>query len=116
MRLLERDKRTFYYANYTGRTMLMDGNYATGERSTTYSTPTEARGSFSVPSGSSTAREFGTYIDYDYEIHMDGGSCPFDENAAIWKDANPQTDPPDYKVVRIAEPLSHVIVAIRQMR
>lgn len=115
MRLLERDKRTFYYANYSGRTMLMDGNYASGERSTTYGTPTAAKGTFSEPSGAATAREFGTYIDYDYVIHMDGGTCPFDENAAIWYQ-NATTDPPDFKVVRIAEMQTYILVGIRQMR
>lgn len=115
MKLLERDKREFWYANYVGRTMLYNGNNPTGERSTEYAEPVQAYGTFSVPNGAATAREFGTYIDYDYVIHMDGPSCPFDENAAIWLDHSPDEDP-DFKVTRIAEPRTYVAVAIRQLR
>lgn len=115
MRLLKRDLRTFYYANYTSRAMLTDGTYYTGERSTTYGEPTAAKGTFSEPSGAATAREFGTYIDYDYVIHMDGGTCPFDENAAIWY-RNATNAPPDYKVVKIAEMQTYTLVGIRQVR
>lgn len=116
MRLLDIDKKPFWYANYVGRQMLLDahGN-PTGERSKEYAEPTEAEGTFSVPNGAATAREFGTFIDYDYVIHMEGETCPFDEEAAIWLNHMPDQDP-DFKVVRIAEPRTYVAVAIRQLR
>ena len=124
MRLLERDKRPFWYANYTSRTMLTDSsqNY-TGERSTTYGTPTQAYGTLSENVGAATPREFGTYIDYDYVIHMDCDSCPFDENAAIWL-SNPVSTvnnktviaDPEYRVMRISDNRTYIAVAIRQMR
>ena len=127
MRLLELDKRPFWYANYTSRTMLTDSSQQfTGERSTTYGTPTKASGTFSENVGAATPREFGTYIDYDYVIHMDRmeyESCPFDENAAIWR-SNPtvtvgQTTTikdPEYRVMRISENQTYIAVAIREMR
>ena len=130
MRLLERDKQDFWYATYISRTMLTEGNQQganyTGERSTTYGTPTKASGTFSENVGAATPREFGTYIDYDYVIHMDRmeyESCPFDENAAIWR-SNPtvtvgQTTTikdPEYRVMRISENRTYIAVAIREMR
>ena len=116
MRLLDIDKRTFWYANYVGRQMLLDENGGpTGERSTEYAEPTEAEGTFSMPNGAATAREFGSYIDYDYVIHLEEEVCPFDEEAAIWLN-NTTDQPPDFKVVRISEPRTYVAVAIRQLR
>lgn len=123
MRLLERDKKPFWYANYVSRAMLTENNNYTGERSTTYDTPQMAYGTFSDSTGAATPRDFGTYIDYDYVIHMDEGACPFDENAAIWL-----SDPvvtvgqkttikdPEYRALRIAELRTYTAVAVRQMR
>lgn len=124
MRMLERDKKPFWYANYTSRTMLTDSNQQyTGERSTTHGTPTQAYGTFSENTGAATPRDFGTYIDYDYVVHMDCASCPFDENAAIWL-SNPVSTvgsqtviaDPEYRVMRISDNRTYIAVAIRQMR
>lgn len=125
MRLLERDKKPFWYANYISREMLTEGNQSTdytGERSTTYGTPAQAYGTFSENTGAATPRDFGTYIDYDYVIHMDSGACPFDEDAAIWLEdpvITGQTTTlkdPTYRVLRISELQTYTAVAIRQMR
>ena len=124
MNLLEIDKVDFWYGNYVSRTMLTDSNQNyTGERSTTYDTPTKASGTFSINTGAATAREFGTYIDYDYVIHMDCDSCPFDEEAAIWLSdpvsiVNNKTviADPDFRVLRISELRTYIAVAIRQVR
>ena len=115
MRLLERDKKPFWYANYIGREMLTEGQNYTGERSTEYDTPAQAFGTFSDSTGAATPRDFGTYIDYDYVIHMDQGACPFDENAAIWLKHSTDEDP-DFRVLRIAELQTYTAVAIRQLR
>ena len=124
MRLLERDKQPFWYANYTGRTMNEDSNHLlTGERTTAYDTPRQASGTFSINTGAATPREFGTYIDYDYVIHMDDDSCPFDEQAAIWLNdpvstVNGKTviADPEYRVLRISDLRTYIAVAIREMR
>lgn len=116
MRLLDRDKRTFYYATYVGRTLLVDDNHnPTGERSLEYTEPVQAEGTFSMSNGVATPREFGSFIDYDYIIHMEDEHCPFDENTAIWLNHS-LDEPPDFKVQRISESRSFVAVAIRQVR
>jgi len=116
MRLLDRDKRTFWYANYTGGSMVYDASgLPNGERTPLYDEPEKAEGTFSMPTGAATPRAFGTYIDYDYEIHMDGPSCPFDENAAIWINRSTDEDP-DFRAVKIATLPSYVAVAVRELR
>lgn len=116
MRMLERDKKPFWYANYIGREMLTEGQYVTGERSTDYGEPAKASGTFKENVGAATPRDFGTYINYDYVIHMDKGVCPFDENAAIWLNRTTDQDP-DFRVVKIADDLpTYIAVAIRQVR
>lgn len=117
MRLLERDKRDFWYSQYTGRTMILDSNgNPTGEYTGEYAEPQKARGTFSLPTGAATPREFGNYIDYDFVVHMDEKPCPFDENAAIWYRKNPTTDDPNFRAVRIAETPTYTLVALREIR
>lgn len=115
MKLLDRDKKEFWFANYVGGAMLYDGENPTGERSHDYEEPQQAFGTFSVPNGAATAREFGAYVEYDYVIHMDGDSCPFDEFAAIWLNNSTDEDP-DFKVTKIAELRTYVAVAVKQLR
>ncbi len=116
MRMLERDKKPFWYANYIGREMLTEGQYVTGERSTAYDDPAQAFGTFSENVGAATPRDFGTYIDYDYTIHMDQGACPFDENAAIWLPGTDPTGEHDAKVTRISDSASHTAIAVKKVR
>ena len=116
MSLLECDLRPFWYANYKNRTMLVnDKGLPTGEHSIGYEDPVQAYGTFSENKGTSTVREFGIYVDYDYIVHMECTECPFDENAVIWLNNEPDRDP-DFKVERIAEFPTYTAVAIRQVR
>ena len=117
MRLLERDKRDFWYSQYTGRTMILDSNgNPTGEYDIGYGEPQKCSGTFSLPTGAATPREFGNYIDYDYVVHIDEKPCPFDENAAIWYQKDPTEDEPDFRAVRIADSATHTVVALREIR
>ena len=117
MRLLERDKRDFWYTQYNGRTMILDSNgNPTGERDISYGEPQKCRGTFSLPTGAATPREFGNYIDYDYVVHIDEKPCPFDENAAIWLPGTDPTGEHDAKVMRISESASHVAIAVKKVR
>lgn len=116
MKLLEIDLQPFWYAQYQERTMIMDGNgLPTGEYSIGYGTPVQAYGTFSENDGAATPREFGTFINYDFVIHIEDEVCPFDEFAAIWKGIEP-TEDPNYRVVKIHESKSYTAIAIRQLR
>ena len=118
--------KLFHYAAYSDRTMIYENGVPTGEYTTGYGTPTECYGTFSTASGRATEREFGTFIDYDYIVHIEAESCPFDENAAIWLPGTSITAPGpnnttvtsehDAKVVRISESASHVAIAVKKIR
>ena len=116
MRLLERDQQVFYYAAYADRTMIYVDGIPTGEYTQGYGEPTECMGTFSTASGRASEREFGTFIDYDYIIHIEATSCPFDENAAIWLPGTDTKGEHDAKVVRISESASHTAIAVKKIR
>lgn len=117
MKLIERDMKLFHYGLHHDRTMIADihGN-PTGEYSQEYDEAVEMYGTFSDASGRATEREFGTFIDYDYIIHIEEETCPFDENAAIWLPGSDTEGTPDAKVVRISDPASHTAIAVKKIR
>lgn len=116
MRLLDRDMKAFYYAPYAQRQMIYEDGIPTGEYTTGYGEPTQAFGTVSVATGRASDQEFGSFIDYDYIIHIEDESCPFDENAAIWLPGTLTTDDPDGKVVRISEARSYTAIAVKKVR
>lgn len=117
MRLIERDMQSFYYAAYSDRQMIYDDNGTpTGEYTKGYGDPVEMYGTFSTASGRASEREFGTFIDYDYVIHIEESSCPFDENAAIWLPGSDPESDHDAKVTRISESASHIAIAVKKIR
>lgn len=116
MTFLEIDMQTFHYAPYSSRTMIYDGDYPTGEYTEGYGTPVEKKGTVSIASGRSAEAEFGAFIDYDFVIHIEDTTCPFDESAAIWLPGTLTTDDPDGKVVRISEARSHTAIAVKKVR
>lgn len=117
MKLIERDMKVFYYAAYSDRTMIYDTNgFPTGEYTRGYGTQVEAAGTFSSASGRASEKEFGTFIDYDYIIHLEDETCPFDENAAIWLPGTDPKDDHDAKAIRISESASHTAVAVKKIR
>lgn len=117
MKLCERDMKQFHYGVHHDRTMIADEHgIPAGEYSQEYEEPVEAWGTFSDASGRATEREFGTFIDYDYVIHMEEETCPFDENAAIWLPGANTDEVHNAKVVRISESASHTAVAVKKIR
>lgn len=123
MRLLDRNKRTFYYALNNGRGMPTDahGNY-TGEPSITYSDPIKVkayisatRGSFVVSSGV-TIDQFGLDVDYDKIIKLDGVNWNIPEDTILWVDDLNIYHQYDYIVKRVAIFLDHTMIAIKKVR
>lgn len=116
MKLIERDLKTFYYAAYNDRQMIYEDGIPTGESAKGYGDPVEMRGTFTTALGRATEREFGTFIDYDFVIHIEEETCPFDENAAIWLPGTDPTGEHDAKVTRISESASHTAIAVKKIR
>lgn len=126
MRLLDRNKRPFYYALYTGGSMLQNSEgKLTGEHGKEYGPPVKAyanimfakRSGLSAASvGMATAAAFGVNLDYDKIIQIENTDCPIDESSILWVDETDTTKPNDYVVKRKATALTHITLAVKKVR
>lgn len=123
MRCLDRNKRTFYYATYSGKSEMIDeyGN-KTGEYEITYSNPTKYRGNISSAQGEIESRQFGDSESYDKVIALGKTDIPIDEYSILWVDTLPVISdngttetPHDYIVKKVARSLNSVSIAIRKV-
>ena len=116
MRLLDRNKRNFFYAPYTGYGMLTDekGRF-TGERGPTYGSPVALSGNITPAKGNAYVAVFGIQLDYDRVIQLEG-TTDIAEDSVLWIDDLDTTKPYDYKVVRKAVSLNHVTLAVKKVR
>lgn len=116
MRLLDRNKRDFYYALYTGYGMLTDtNNQYTGERGPTYASPVSCSGNITPAKGNAYVALFGIALDYDRVIQIEG-ETDIDEKSVLWLDDLDTTHPYDYKVLRKAVSLNHTTLAVKKVR
>lgn len=93
MRLNNRNKQTFWYANYVdvGETYdeygNQNGSYAI------FGDPVKARGNISPAKGNVTARQFGDDDQYDKVIALEDRDTPIDENTVLWIETEPELEP-----------------------
>ena len=115
MHTLARNKRSFFYATYQGKTKKYDtdGNY-TGVSEITYSDPIEADMNISPSLGRADLESFGITAQYTHTIVTDDMACPMDEHSIIWY-GKPVTEPHNFVVVRKAEALNHLIYALQEV-
>ena len=125
MRNLQINKRKLYVLNYLGQVEVVDkDNYKTGETTNSYSDPKEFRASVSGAKGSSQVEMFGTEIKYDKTILMSVSlfrDLCITENSVLFVDTEPTFDTNhfplyNYKVVKIAETINEVAIAISKTR
>lgn len=117
MKLMYINTREIAYSLYEGRgeVILDDDDYETGEREMLYSDPVTIRVNVSVPEGEAWVAVFGTVENYDRIVITDDMECPIDENSVLWIDSDPDGDPYDYKVVRVAKYLNHIAYAVSKV-
>ena len=123
MRTMTRNRRTFYEAALVSSAMGQDadGNYT--EEVKTYSTPTERKGSITPANGQADTNLFGVNEIYDKVITLNLGENYLKVGSVLWVDTMPEIDeetgktdtPYDYIVVKVAESLNFVNVAIRKV-
>ena len=123
MRTMTRNRRTFYEAALVSSTMGQDtdGNYT--EEVKTYSTPTERKGVITPANGQADTNLFGANEIYDKVITLNLGENYLAVGSVLWVDTMPEFDeetgktdtPYDYIVVKVAESLNFVNVAIRKV-
>lgn len=117
MKVMERNKRTFWYCLYGRKEPIIDedGN-ETGEEQIVYKPVQSLRANISAASGSSQVEQFGNLVGYDKVIVLDDTSCPIDENTVLFIDKEPEYGEDgnplyDYRVKRVAKSLNSVSIA-----
>lgn len=125
MRTLDYNKRTFYYCLYSSKAKIndADGNF-TGDYTSGYSEIVKAKGNISAASGSADIEKFGTGIEYDKIIVLQGTNWNIDENTVLFVDVEPKYEDKektkplynyDYIVSRVAKSLNHTTLAIKRV-
>ena len=114
MRTLEINKQPMWYALCTGKTEVIDeyGNH-TGVFELTYSDPVYYPVNMSEARGTVQHEPFGLTDDYDRSFVTTDMSCPIAIDSIIWFGADPQTEPHNYVIHRIANSLNSITIAIR---
>ena len=130
MRSMTRNKKPFYYASFTGKTMGKDlsGNYT--EAVLTYSDPEKKEGVISEGVDVSTVQLFGISEQFDRTITLNQGEDYLSVGSVLWIDTPVSLDenghltrtngnidtPYNYLVVAVTKPLNVVNVAIRKVK
>lgn len=121
MKVMERNKRTFWYCLYDRKEPIIDedGN-ETGEEQIVYKPVQSLRANISAASGSSQVEQFGNLAGYDKVIVLDDTSCLIDENTVLFIDKEPEYDDDgkplyDYMVKRVAKSLNSVSIAVTKV-
>lgn len=118
MRCLERNKRGFWYALYTGYVN------TDGDVHNTHSEPVYMEACISAATGEMQAAMFGDKIDYDKVIVTDEMDSPIDEFTVLWIDTEPPVNEQtglreaagwDYTVRRVAKHLDSIGIAVKRV-
>ena len=144
MRVLQRNKKDLWFANRTGETLVVDGNgLKTGEREQTYGTPQKIRVSMSMSSGANnlgsqgmvTLDPYGLTTAYTHNAITEDMNCPMTEESIVWYGIEPTRTvtvtktvngeivteeqtvsvPHNFKVVRKAVSLNHLIYYLKEV-
>lgn len=144
MRLLERNKKPLWYALRTGSTYITDSNgHKTGDKEQAYGNPVRVMMSMAISSGANNLgsqgiaelEPWGIVTGYTARAVTEDMTCPIAEDSRIWygieptkvvqvqKTVNGQTVtvdetvsvPHNYKVVRRAESINHLIFYLKEV-
>lgn len=122
MRTMTRNRRVFYQASLVEVAMAQDtdGNYT--EETYTYSDPVKCEGVISPATGAISTQLFGANESYDKVIMLNKEEDYLAVGSVLWVDNLPVVDekgktatPYDYIVVKVAETLNFINVAIRKV-
>lgn len=120
MKIMERNKQSFYYSLYAGSEPVMDEYGNEVGTKTTYSDPVPFRANVSPATGSAQVEQFGNLADYDKVIVTDDMSCPIDETTVLFLDKQPEFNAEgmplyDYRVKRVAASLNSISYAVSKV-
>ena len=116
MRTVQRNKRAIWYALYNGVTEVVDddGNY-TGEQEVSYSEPIQAKMNVSGGRGQSEIELFGVDNPFTRTAVTDDLTTPFTTDTIFWFEADPETDPHNYRCTGISRTINQVVIAIAEL-
>ena len=116
MRTLQRNKRTIWYALYNGVTEVVDedGNY-TGEQEVSYSEPIQVRMNVSGGRGQAEIELFGVDNPFTRTAVTDDLTTPFTTDTIFWFEADPETDPHNYRCTGVSRTINQVVIALAEV-
>lgn len=115
MRVLEKNKRSYHYANPTGNTIMKkdEEGYFSSEIEIEYEPVVKAKANYSSVNGEQIVSAFGAFEDYSI-VMIFAGDCPLIEGSKLWIDS-PIDKEADYSVKKVAKSLSGCLVALQRL-
>lgn len=124
MQTLERNKIGFWYALKTGSEEVRDEDgLLESEAEITYGEPVYAEMSMSISSGANNLgsqgmvelEPFGITTAYTHRMVTEDMDCPIDEETILWIDKEPTDGAHNFKIVRVARSLNHIIYYVKEV-
>lgn len=116
MRTTQRDKRTIWYALYSGIVDLTDeeGNL-TGEQGVSYEAPVQARMNVSGGRGQAGIEMFGLDNPFTRTAVTDDLTTPFTTDTVFWFEASPLEEEHNYRCTGVARTVNQVVLALAEI-
>lgn len=100
MRTLQRNRQTIYYALYQGDVDVVDSNgYKTGEKTSSYSAPVEAKMNVSGGRGTAAVETFGMENPFTRTAVTNDLDTAFDTTTIFWFGKTPGVNVDDYNYI-----------------
>lgn len=125
MHTLERNKREFWYALKIGERENRDedGLLHGDDTEVLYGEPVLTEMSMSISSGANNLgsqgmaelEPFGISTAYTHRLTTVDLDCPIDEESILWIDKSPADGAHNFKVVRVAKSLNHLIYYVKEV-
>lgn len=116
MRTVQRNKREISYALYSGVQDVVDseGNY-TGEQEVSYATPVTTRMNVSGGRGRAEIELFGVENPFTHTVVTDDLTTQFGTDTIWWFEANPATDPHNFRCTGVSRTPNQVVIALAEV-
>lgn len=125
MHTLNRNKQDLWYSLKIRTEEVRDEQTGllTGEHRVIYSEPVETRMSMSISSGANnlgsqgmvTLDPYGITTAYTHRMVTHDMNCPINEESLIWIGRTPTDGAHNFKVVRVARSLNHIIYYVKEV-
>lgn len=116
MRTVKRNKRPVAYAFYQGVTELTDADgLLTGEYQVHYTDPVKTLMNVSGGRGQADIALFGLTQTFARTATTEDLKTPFNTQTVFWVEADPDTEPFDYRVVAVSRTINQVVLALAEV-